>query len=130
MLTLKANLQSSQGHKMELIKEIDETMLDRKTLIYKVEKNATTPSRSELQLDVATMQKVDPKLVIITEINTEYGTNTTEITAQVYANETAYKALVSESMAKKSEVKTPEPVVEEPKVEEAPAAEGTEEKTE
>jgi ribosomal protein S24E len=111
---------------MKLIKEIDETMLDRKTLIYQADKSASGITRADLQQKIAVLQKVDPKLVVVREIISELKGS--KITAQVYANQKAYDALVSESLAKKSEVAVEEPkseavkdevAVEEPKSEEA-----------
>lgn len=107
---------------MDLVREIEETLLDRKTVVYKAQFTSATPARAEIQNSIATMQKVDPKMVVVTGIKTNYGTNEVELTAQVYKNEGAYKALVSKSMAKKSEVKTPEPALEVPKEETAPEA--------
>jgi len=115
---------------MELIKEQIEKLLDRKKLVYRGEFKSTTPSRAELQLEIAKMQKADPKLVVVENISTKYGTNEVTITAFVYDNEKVYQEIVPKHLAKKSEVKVEEKPKEETTSEEkSPEVEGNKEES-
>jgi small subunit ribosomal protein S24e len=93
---------------MKQISEVEEKILDRKTVVYAGEYKSTTPSRKELQEKVAALNKVKPEMVVIKKIKTDNGSNNVEITAQVYTNEKTYKAIVPKSLAKKSGAKVAE----------------------
>lgn len=102
---------SDQDHKvkgkvkMKKINESEQVMFDRKVVNYELEKVSTTPSRSELQKEIAKKEKVKPEMVVVEKITNKYGGLGFEIEAKIYANKDSYKQLVPESMAKKSEIK-------------------------
>ncbi|MCF7871456.1 hypothetical protein K9L97_00295 [Candidatus Woesearchaeota archaeon] len=96
---------------MEL-KQIQETKsaLPRKELKYELKYNETTPSRKQLQQSISTKQKSKPELTIIKKIMPTYGEKTAEVTALIYENEEAMKAIeypkvIEKNIPKKEEAK-------------------------
>ncbi|MFT4326987.1 MAG: hypothetical protein ACMXYK_05785 [Candidatus Woesearchaeota archaeon] len=112
---------------MKLLEEKEEKLLGKKTVTYSVEVNSATPSRASLQKDIATMHKVKPQLVVVKNIVTAYGTRNVTVTAEVFASESDYKAVVPESLKKKSVVEEPKVEEKEESAEEKPAEESQEE---
>jgi ribosomal protein S24E len=111
---------------MKAINTVDEPLCGRKSVSYEFEKNAATPSRLSLQKDIATKEKADASLVVVTSINNTYGTTSFSVTAQVYTDKASYDEFVQPALAKKSvipEEKAPEPAKEEaaPEAEAKPA---------
>ena len=107
---------------MKVIEKTEEKMFGRVALTISIQgKGKTTPARSELQKSIATNQKADAKLVVVTNIKSVTGTPDVTVTAHVYSNEKFYKQFVPAYLQKKSvivEAVKEEPKVEEPKVEE------------
>jgi len=70
---------------MQILKEKDAHLLDRKEVTLKVNYfNVTTPSNSALESEVVRKLKVDPSLVVIKSIRQKFGAGEAEVTAYVY----------------------------------------------
>ncbi|MCF7865964.1 hypothetical protein K9L67_02135 [Candidatus Woesearchaeota archaeon] len=108
---------------MEL-KIINETKsaLPRKEIICTLAYDVTTPSRQQLIQSISTKQKAKSELVVVKKINPNYGEKTAEVTAYIYDNEDALKAIefpkVLEKNTLKKVEKTEEPTEEESKSDE------------
>lgn len=98
---------------MKKIQEQNQALLGRNYVVYEHQVNAVTPSRKDIQVKIASMEKSKPQLVTIKKIDSVYGTSVINISAYVYSSEADYKRSVPAYLSKKS-------VVEEPKVEEKP----------
>ena len=100
-------------------------VLKRQEIVAEVE-DKMTPSRDAVQDKLAAEINVPKKQVVISKMDTIFGSNKTVITARAYDSEADMKNVEAKYMQKRN-------FKEEPKVEaatEAPAAESTEEKTE
>lgn len=106
---------------MKQISKTEEPILGRSEVVYVIEKKATSPSRIELQKEIAKKEKAKPELVVVKNIDVQYGTNEFKVTALIYSNADDYKRLVSKALAKKSVIPVEEP--KEEAKEEAPAEE-------
>lgn len=72
---------------MQILKEKDAHLLDRKEVTFKVNFfNVTTPSNSALESEVVRKLKADPSLVVIKSIRQRFGAGEAEVTAYVYKN--------------------------------------------
>ncbi len=87
---------------MKLINKVEEKLLGRVCFEYEFEKMATSPSRVEIQKEVAKLQKAKFELVVIEKIDVQFGTNKFKIKAVVYNSKEDYKKSVPAHLAKKS----------------------------
>ena len=122
---------------MKLLNKVEDKLNGRTSYVYELVKKTVTPSRVELQKEIAKKEKAKPELTVVEKINVAYGTNVFTIEATIYDNKDDYKRLVPEYLAKKSVL--PEEPKEEAKEESkeeakkeiaAPAEEATAEKGE
>jgi small subunit ribosomal protein S24e len=102
---------------MEIIKQNDVPLLDRKRVTIKVTfSGKSTPTNVVIRKDVAKVLKVEPKLVVIRHIYQKYGNTEAKIIAHVYNSVEKLKVFEGEKAMLKEEPKTEVPV-ETPKVE-------------
>ncbi len=72
---------------MQILKETDSPLLDRKEVKLKVNFfNTTTPSNSALESELVRKLKADPSLVVIKKVQQKFGSGEAEVTAYVYKN--------------------------------------------
>ena len=122
---------------LEILKEKEMPLLERKRITAKLSFTGATPRRTELRKDIAKKQKVDEKLVAIRHVFQTFGSPNAKVIAHIYKD---FKALcwlekdgknIQAEMKKEEEAKAAEAkaaeVKEEPKVEEAPKEEVKEE---
>ena len=70
---------------MQILKEKDAHLLDRKEVTLKVNFfNVTTPSNSALESEVVRKLKADPSLVVIKSMRQKFGAGEAEVTAYIY----------------------------------------------
>ncbi|MFW6009340.1 MAG: hypothetical protein ACOCP8_08775 [archaeon] len=93
---------------MKVLSESKEEMLGRKKAVYKMDQKSVTPARAVLQKKIADLNKTNPKLVVVTKIESVYGKNEFIIHTEIYNDKKSYDLCVSKSMAKKSEIKESE----------------------
>jgi ribosomal protein S24E len=77
--------------KLEQIYEKEEKIQGRKSYIFTGEEKTITPSTEVIKGLVATLTKSKPELVIITKIQTTYGSSKIKVFAQTYSDEKSYK---------------------------------------
>jgi len=66
-------------------------LLSRKEITAKVIFEKSTPTRKDIQAELAKKAKVDAKLLIIKKIDTIFGETSANITAYAYTNENVMK---------------------------------------
>jgi len=69
------------------VREFDNPLLYRKEYLFAIMHDSQpTPSRAEFREEIAKLLGVDKNLVVIKNLKTEFGTNTTYAEVYVYSN--------------------------------------------
>ena len=114
---------------MEVVKNIENKLLNRKEIIAKIDDNETSLKRYDVKVQLAKKLKVKEDLIIVQNISQHFGSRAVKVTAYVYDNADALKKLTPEHIAKRNVApeKPAEETVEEaapaPAAEETPATE-------
>ena len=122
---------------MNIISEKNNPLLNRRELLIDISFTDKTPTKVEVQKQIATAQKVDEKLIVVKDIIGVYGDRRAKVTAFIYENEKALKDIEPKekkkkqgekpakkpAQAPKQEKKKEEAPKEAPKAEEKPAEE-------
>ena len=111
---------------MEIVKDFDNKLLNRKEVIAKFDGDGATPARSAVRKDIAKKLKVDEKLIIINKISSHFGGTDVSVKANVYGDAETLNKVTPEHLVKRNAI----PEVEEAPVEEAAPAPAAEEATE
>ncbi len=94
---------------IEIAKEEDNTVLNRKELKVKVLHPAGTPSRLEVKNEVAARFKVNPGLVIVDNMKTAFGKKETTAYVKIYDSEEAAQQVEREHILKRNLPQASEP---------------------
>jgi small subunit ribosomal protein S24e len=97
---------------IEVIKEEDNTLLNRKELQIKIEHPAATPARIEVKHKVAADLKVEPERVIVDNMKTAFGKKETTAYVKIYESAEAAQQIEREHILKRNAPPTPEPTAE------------------
>ena len=113
---------------IEVIKEENNKLLNRKQLQLKIQYEAATPARKEVRDKVAADFKIEPERVIIDNMQTAFGKKEAKAYVKIYESAEAALKIEQEHILKRNAPPTPEPAAEpspEPSAEPAaePAAE-------
>lgn len=117
---------------MEIKEKKEQPLLSRTEITAFVSYEGATPSRTDLKKQLASLVKVDEKLIVIRTIDVAYGETTAKIFAYAYKNEEDMKRIETENALKKGAPKEEkkEKAPAEAKPEEKPAEKPTEAKPE
>lgn len=69
---------------IEIVKQKETPLLSRKRVTAKITAEAATPSRLKIRDELAKKLKVDPSLVIIKHLYSQFGDKTVKIIANLY----------------------------------------------
>jgi len=86
---------------LKVVKETVNVLLSRKEVVASINFDGTTPSRKDVQKELAKTIKADDKLVIIKHINTNFGSSFAEVIANVYDNEKVLNTLERKNLIEK-----------------------------
>ncbi len=111
--------------KMEVIKEFENKLLERKEVTVRLDSTSSTPSRNDVKEQIAKKFKVKADQIIVQNINSRYGNYSTEAQVYIYKSKDAIAKITSEHIQKRNES-----VAAETPAEEAPVEEKKEEATE
>ena len=80
----------------------ENALLSRKEVIATILfEGSTTPSRKEVQVELAKQIKAKEPLVLVTHINTNFGNAKAQVKAHVYDNEETMKTLERKNLVEK-----------------------------
>ena len=102
---------------IEVIKEENNTLLNRKELQIKIEHPAATPARIEVKHKVAADLKVEPERVIIDNMKTAFGKKETTAYVKIYESAEVAQQIERGHILRRNAPPTAEPT--EPTAEEA-----------
>ena len=86
--------------------KVENKMLGRQTLTCEIGFEKAVPSRKEIREAICTASGVDPNLLVIVSVNSQFGTKRATATAHAYANKEAMAVegkhlLIRDGMAEK-----------------------------
>ena len=87
---------------LEVIEEKDNVLLNRRELKLKIDHNAATPSRMEVKKNVAMKYNVDPDLIVIDKMKSEFGKSETKAYIKIYETTEAAKLVEREHILKRN----------------------------
>lgn len=90
-----------KGVQVQISKEKENKLLSRKEITAKAMFEGTTPSRHDIQKEIAKQTKSKEDMTIITNINTSFGSTTATITAHIYDNKDVLMRTERENLIKK-----------------------------
>jgi len=94
---------------IEVIKEEDNALLNRKELQIKIEHDAATPARIEVKNKVAADLKTEPDTVIVDNMKTAFGKKETIAYVKIYESAEAARQIEREHILKRNQAPTLEP---------------------
>ncbi|HYC19976.1 MAG TPA: hypothetical protein VEF35_05085, partial [Candidatus Bathyarchaeia archaeon] len=94
---------------IEVIKEENNKLLNRKQLQLKIQYEAATPARKEVKDKVAADFKVEPERVIIDNMQTAFGKKEATAYIKIYESAEAALQIEQEHILKRNAPLTPEP---------------------
>lgn len=86
---------------LKVIQEKENVLLSRKEFVASINFDGTTPSRKEVQKELAKATKSKENMTIIKKIDTEYGSSFAKVTAFVYSNEVVMQKLERKNLIEK-----------------------------
>ena len=109
---------------INIIKDWDNPLLDRREITFNISHTGATPSRDEIKNRLVAQMNSQRELVIVDKIGTEYGTQNTSGYVKIYSDVKRANEIENKHVLKRNVLKP----AEEPKElsEEEPAAEETE----
>jgi ribosomal protein S24E len=87
---------------MEVVKNFENKLLNRKEVIAKIVEKDPSMKRVEVKAQLAKKLKADEKLVVIKKINNHYGSRTVEVEAYVYDDAKTMEKLTPKHIAKRN----------------------------
>ncbi len=94
---------------IEVIKEEDNALLNRKELQIKIEHDAATPARIEVKNKVAADLKTEPDTVIVDNMKTAFGKKETIAYVKIYESAEAARQIEGEHILKRNQPPALEP---------------------
>ena len=94
---------------IEVIKEENNELLNRKQLQIRIQHEAATPARIEVRDQVAADFKIEPERVIIDHMRTAFGKKETTAYVKIYESAEAARQIEQEHILKRNAPPTPEP---------------------
>ena len=91
---------------LDVIEEKSNAMLNRRELRLKIYHNAATPSRAEVKKIVALKFDVDPDLVVVDNMKSEFGKSETKAYVKVYESADAVKLIERPHILKRNMMET------------------------
>lgn len=92
---------------MEVVKDFDNKLLNRKDIVVKIENDSVTPSRKELRAQIAKQFKVDENLVIVKMVKTYYGSRNVDVFGNIYKDRKTLERLTNEHIVKRNTFEEP-----------------------
>lgn len=89
---------------IKILKDKDNSLLNRRELDFVVKYEGSTPSRSDVRNKLAAMLNAPLELLIIQRIKTEYGMQESKGYAKLYADEARMKQVEQEYILKRNPV--------------------------
>lgn len=111
---------------INITKDWDNPLLDRKEITFNISHTGATPSRDEIKNKLVALLNSKHELVIVDKIGTEYGTQNTTGYAKMYSDVDRANEIENKYVLKRNELK-PVEEMEKPAEEEAVAEEPAEE---
>ena len=111
---------------INITKDWDNPLLDRKEIRFNISHTGATPSRDEIKNKLVALLNSRHELVIVDKIGTEYGTQNTTGYAKMYSDVDRANEIEKKHILKRNELK-PVEEMEKPAEEEAVAEEPAEE---
>jgi small subunit ribosomal protein S24e len=111
---------------INITKDWDNPLLDRKEITFNISHTGATPSRDEIKNKLVALLNSKHELVIVDKIGTEYGTQNTTGYAKMYSDVDRANEIENKYVLKRNELK-PVEEMEKPPGEEAVAEEPAEE---
>ncbi len=102
---------------INIIKDWDNPLLDRKEITFNISHTGETPSRDEIKNKLVAQLNSRHELVIVDKIRTEYGTQNTSGYAKIYSNVERANEIENKYVLKRNELKPVEETEEPPKEE-------------
>ena len=94
---------------IEVIKEENNKLLNRKQLQIKIQYEAATPARKEVRDKVAADFKIEPERVIIDNMQTAFGKKEATVYVKIYESAEAALQIEQEHILKRNAPLIPEP---------------------
>lgn len=92
---------------MEVIKEFDNKLLDRKEIMVNIETDGPTLKREEIKKEIAKKFKVEESNVVIIKVHTKFGSRTVDVSANLYENAEILKRLTPKYLIKRNGLEEP-----------------------
>lgn len=93
--------------KMEVLKDFENKLLDRREVLVKIAGEGTTPSRTVVKAELAKKFKAKENLIIINMISSTFGARDVEVDASIYKTEVVLKRLTPEHIQKRNAIAAP-----------------------
>ena len=90
---------------INITKDWDNTLLDRKEITFNISHTGATPSRDEIKNKLVAQLNSRHELVIVDKIRTEYGTQNTTGYAKIYSNLDRANEIENKYVLKRNEIK-------------------------
>ncbi len=87
---------------MEVIKDFENKLLERKEVIVNIVGDGTTPTRKNIKAELAKKFKAKEDLIIINKINTSYGSRDVSVDASIYTKKEIMSRLTPEHILKRN----------------------------
>ena len=114
---------------INITKDWDNPLLDRKEITFNISHTGATPSRDEIKNRLVAQLNSRHELVIIDKIRTEYGTQNTSGYAKIYSDVERANEIENKYVLKRNELKPAEETGKPPEEEPVAAEEATTEET-
>lgn len=88
---------------MEVLKNFDNKLFDRKEVVVSIENDGATLSREDAKKQIAKKLKVEEKFVVVRKINTKFGDRVVLVEANIYEDEAIMKRLTPQYLLKRNE---------------------------
>lgn len=86
---------------LKVIDQKENILLSRKEVSASISFDGATPSRKEVQKELATAVKAKENMTIIKHINTDFGSSFAKVVANVYSDEAVMKKLERDNLVAK-----------------------------
>jgi len=98
---------------LQIIQEKENILLSRKEINAKIMFDGKTPSRQDVQKELAKTTKAKEEMIIIRKIDTSFGTSTAIVTANIYTDAKMLKETERQNLVEKHIGHVPKKVDEE-----------------
>ena len=95
--------------KIELVKEKEEKLFNRKEILVKLDFEKNTPSKEVIKKELSDNLKLNPELLTLNKVKQRFGERTADIFAYIYKDAASLKKLeIKNKKQKKNETKKEE----------------------